>query len=441
MTTYKDCTEPRTYCKELRKLFSEPQIIKALASTGRIFRKRLVPAPLAMLVFISSFVQGASGLRLVLGWLRFGKSDANISEAAIYKARQRIGRGPFEWLRQNVIDWLAKARTDPTAFYRGHRLIAADGTTLTVADTKANEQHFGRARNKHKSSGFPLFRLMVLCEIGTRAIVRWATCPFNISEVQLLWQLLGQVPAGSLLLADRNFHSWSLWEHAKNAGLSMLLRVQAGPKFPVRERLADGSYLSEIFPSKKHPDYHNRKKEGIRVRVIDCQIRIGSGISTYRLVTNLLDPKKAPARELVDVYAKRWEVEIAFKEFKGQLKPRTTPLRSHHPETVLAELDALLIGYYVVRRIALGAARQEKVDPLSISFCQVVKAITYVVLRPRMSRREFYQVVSRMKNKRRKRQCRRCRKTTRSAWPAKQPGEHSFTYKKAKIHILDPGLS
>jgi len=36
----------------------------------------------------------------------------------------------------------------------------------------------------------------------------------------------------------------------------------------------------------------------------------------YRLVTTILDPEKAPAKELAALYHERWEVETALDELK-----------------------------------------------------------------------------------------------------------------------------
>ena len=209
--------------------------------------------------------------------------------------------------------------------------------------------------------------------------------------------------------------------------------MKSGPIFPVLERLADGSYLSEILPRRGK----NKKQRALAVRVVECVVTIAGRKSIYRLVTNLLDALVAPALELIDLYLKRWEIESAFAEFKSQLRERTTALRSGHPLAVMAELDALLLGYYVVRRVALQAARQEKVDPLSISFQQVVKAIEYYVLRPQMSRKQFYREVSRRRNKRRKRSYRRCKKVVRCAWPVKKKEDQQIRFEKAEIEILN----
>ena len=427
-----DRTAPRPFLFALRHFLTPELLRRALAFSGQRTRSRVLPAPFVLLVLVAGFLQGQLGLPRILAWLGFG-GDLAVSDQALYQARKRLGWRPVWWLRRHALGWLAHARRDPTAFYRGRRVLAVDGTTLTVADTPDNTRTFGKARNQHANSGFPLARLVVLCELGTRALVRWVARPYRVSEQKLLPRLLPRVPAGSLLVADRNFHAWAVWEYARRAEFALLLRVQAGPKFPVLEPLPDGTYRSHVRPRRGR----DKDRRAIPVRVLVCRITTGTRTATYRLLTNLLDPATSPAREVADVYARRWEVEGAFAEFKGQLAGRTTHLRSRTARLVMAELDALLIGYFVVRRVAAVAARRGKVDPLSLSFRRVVQTVIGAMARP-TSDAAMYREAARGRNRRRARSCPRCRKVVRCAWPVKKPGDRTIRYETATLTIEPP---
>jgi len=138
----------------------------------------------------------------------------------------------------------------------------------------------------------------------------------------------------------------------------------------------------------------------------------------------------------VQLYQKRWEIESAFAEFKDQLKGRNTVLRSYHPQGVMAELDALMIGYFAARRLALQAARRAKIDPLRISFRQMVEVLMLYVQRPKMSRDRLYRAAAKKQNKRRKRSYRRCKKVVRCAWPVKTAADGQILYNEVEIDIL-----
>ena len=103
------------------------------------------------------------------------------------------------------------------------------------------------------------------------------------------------------------------------------------------ERLPDGSFLSELVAA---ADKHHR--EGVLgVRVVEYTIddggRPGASGTTYRLLTNVLDPADAPADELAALYAQRWEIESisagprpgSMKETHGHVEHPATTRRCH----------------------------------------------------------------------------------------------------------------
>jgi hypothetical protein len=433
-----DLTAPRPFLLALRHLLPLPLLRRALAFAGHRTRSRSLPAPFVLLLSVATVLQANLGLPRILHWLGFGHDGSAVSDQAVYQARRRLGWKPLWWLRHHALDWLGAPRRDPTAFFRGRRLLAVDGTTLTVADTPDNTATFGKSRNQYKRSGFPLLRLVALCEVGTRALVRWVARPYRVPEQKLLPRLLPHVPAGALLLADRNFHSWGTWAAARAGGFALLLRVKSALRLPVLEVFADGSYRSQVLPRRGT----GKRARAIPVRVVECRITAGTRTGTYRLLTDLLAPAEAPAVELVGVYARRWEVETAFAEFKGQLAGRVTGVRAHHPRAVMAEVDALLIGYFAVRRVAVESARRAGVDPLSISFRRAVQAVVCRLTGARGTDAHMYRQVARRTNRRRARSCPRVRKVVRCAWPVKTSADPCTRYVNATITILPPpGIS
>jgi hypothetical protein len=234
------------------------------------------------------------------------------------------------------------------------------------------------------------------------------------------------VPAGSLLLGDRNTHSYGLWEQAGRRGFDLLLRVAKGVKLPVNRRLKDGSSLSVIRPRRCRA---NRGKPAIVARVIEYQVRDGSKVTRGRLVTSLLDPADGPARELAELYACRWEQESAFGEVKGELAGRDVHLRGHSPRAVLQELDALVLGHYVVRGMALQAARAAGVAPVEVSFAGALRAIRTrlgsMPTTPRAYARWYADLMTEIaalpRRGRRRRAYPRVRKVVRCPWSVKRP--------------------
>jgi hypothetical protein len=270
---------------------------------------------------------------------------------------------------------------------------------------------------------------VALCEVGTHALLDWVVRGYRRSEGDLARRLLRRLPAASLLLADRHFHSFTLWQGARLGGYQLLLRVQKGPKLLAEAVLADGSGLSRVYPRRGQ----DKKKRGLVVRVIRYQWSDERGrLQQARLVTSLLDAAAHPAAELVALYHQRWEQELVFAQIKGQRAGRATHIRASEPLRVCQEVDSLLVGHYTLRWAMLQAARQAQVavTQLSVSGCLEVLRVRLARVPPRRgaSRRwwrrwwqELLQGLGQQRLRpRSKRRCPRARKVTRSHWPLKK---------------------
>jgi hypothetical protein len=94
------------------------------------------------------------------------------------------------------------------------------------------------------------------------------------------------------------------------------------------------------------------------------------------LWTSLLDPEAAPARELGELYARRWEHELYYREVKRQLR-KTDVLQSHTPETGAQEIAALVLASAVLADERARAATGD-VPVLRVSFGRVLRVATAI---------------------------------------------------------------
>ena len=115
-------------------------------------------------------------------------------------------------------------------------------------------------------------------------------------EQRLARDVVPALSAGMLCLADRNFFSYLLWNQARATGADLLWRIKKNLRLPRETPLADGSYLSRIYPSQRDRRHQRR---GVCVRVIEYQLSgVADAEPLYRLLTTVLDAEDAPAREL-----------------------------------------------------------------------------------------------------------------------------------------------
>jgi hypothetical protein len=279
-----------------------------LRDTGRVAwrARQLLPRVIVYYVMALTLYARASYdavLRELVEGLRWdGAAPGLACKSAITQARVRLGEAPLRELFRRLARPLAEPGT-PGAWYRGRRLVSFDGTTLDVPDLPELERAFGRPGTSRGHSGFPQLRLLALLETGTHAIFAAATAGCASGEVPLARAVLAHLGSGMLCLADRNFLGYALWRDAAATGADLLWRVRGGIVLPCLQRLDDGSYLSRLYPTSQH---RRRDRDGLVVRVVEYRLPgVPGGDQVYRLVTTLLDPAAAPARDLAALYRKR----------------------------------------------------------------------------------------------------------------------------------------
>jgi hypothetical protein len=186
------------------------------------------------------------------------------------------------------------------------------------------------------------------------------------SEMELAVEVLGSLPADSLLLGDRYYGVPKVVARLdKEKNRQYLVRVRSNLQSKVLEAYGDGSALVEIRSEGK----------SMQVREIMGRVcRANGKWTTVRLWTSLLDWKAHPARELIALYARRWEEEVFYKELKVDM--RSSPLvRSHTPETAAQEIAALILAHAILTEERVQAGKVGDVGVLRISFLKTLEAM------------------------------------------------------------------
>ena len=182
------------------------------------------------------------------------------------------------------------------------------------------------------------------------------------------------MPAHALLLGDRLYGCAAFAAQA----LAACQRVDSHFLFRARmlikpqgiRRLRDGSRLIRVpvRATKRSTIVGWLEVREIRLRVG----RPGHRAQVLRVWTSLLDPRTAPALELAQLYARRWEHELYFREVKRHLR-KTPVLQSHTVETGAQEIAAIVLASAVLAHERATAAG-DAVAPLRISFPKLLLA-------------------------------------------------------------------
>ena len=158
----------------------------------------------------------------------------------------------------------------------------------------------------------------------------------------------------------------------RRVGSEFLFRARTQIKVQVVRRFKDGSRLVRV-PVRQKGKPH-RIVEWLELREIRVRLhRQGHRSTELRLWTSLLDPNAAPAAELVELYAKRWEHELFYRELKRQLR-KSALLQSHTVVTAAQEIAALMLAAALLAKERDRAAAGQ-VPVLRVSFSKLLELI------------------------------------------------------------------
>lgn len=309
----------------------------------------------------------------------------------ITQARQRLGYQPLEHLFEAVAVPVADALTRG-AWTVGRRVMSIDGMEWDVPDSKANAAEFGYAGGT--GTGFPKVRVVTLVESGSHAPVGaqiGAVAGKQTGEQTMARRLYPLLEPDMLLLADRNFYSFTDWCQASDAGAELLWRVGEIPRVPMVTPLGDGSFLSVVFTGRVHPNERERVLTAVRagqdvpdperarlVRVIEYQVPDRGADGERELIcllSTITDPAQAPAEVLAQIYHDRWEHETGNNQLKTYLRGPGRVLRSKSPDMVRQEIYGYLLTHHALSALICRAATEADINPDQVKFLRTVRLV------------------------------------------------------------------
>jgi hypothetical protein len=262
------------------------------------------------------------------------------------------------------------------ALWRGLRVRVIDGTSVSLPDTAKNQRAYPQPGAQKPGCGFPVLKLVGVFSLATGVLLDYAKGNKHQHELNLLQKLLDQFKAADLVLGDRGFNSYTL--------LALLLLRQAHGLFRLHQRrpadLRKGKRLGKndrLMVWRKpwlwqRPRYLSkavwkRIPQELSVRVVRFTLAVpGFRAQSVTLVTTLLDPVAYPAQELARLYARRWQIELWFRDLKTSMGMEA--LRCKSPRMVHKELEIFLIAYNLIRCLMAQAGAIHAVALERLSF-------------------------------------------------------------------------
>ena len=357
---------------------------------GHSWRKRELDPATTISLFMQQIIAGNCPCTEVRHW-----SDRSFTAQAYCDARARLPLAVYQALFHEVYQTLSPQMEDH--LWHGHRTFHVDGSGFSMPDTDELREAFGVPSGTQPGCGFPTGHLLVLFSASTGLLIDLWASPLNTSDLAETPEAHLHLSPGDILIGDDFFNGYPHLAMLQKQGLHGLFPMhhqrlvdfeKARPhdrsqnvKGMVRSRwiksLGKTDQLVEYFkPKQKHARLSDEEfdalPDSITVRELRRTVRRkGRGKITITLVTTLLDPVKYPAKELIQLRLRRWDVETDIGHLKTTMKMDV--LRCKTEAGVRKELIMFGIVYNLVRGVMLEAAKRQKVPVRRISFIDVYK--------------------------------------------------------------------
>ena len=363
---------------------------------GVTVRNGIYSARLVLWMMINQRLQARGTLASSVEQLVQGRFDSLLSRCKrVEENKIAVSTGGYCQARQHLPKLLVSRSMDELIERLRSRLLESgsplaqrvyllDGSSLQLEHEPELLQAYPPASNQHGKSHWPVVRLVVLHDLETGLAERPYWGPLNgrqaVSEQALAERAMQHVPAGSVIVGDRNFGIFSTAYGAQQRGHGVVLRLTA-----VRAKSLMGGSISRVgdysvrwqasrWDGKKNKQQAQQPPPwpadaGLEGRLIAWRVGRGKHQQWLYLFTTL----SLPAQEVVDLYGRRWRIETDLRSLKQTVRLQRISVQS--ADMMEKELLVAVMAYNLVRAIMFQAAQRARIDPRQLSFtyaCNIV---------------------------------------------------------------------
>jgi DDE family transposase len=333
-------------------------------------------------------------------------SKLHVTASAYCQARMKLPLTVFERLLRSVSHALQHHPLDEGRWL-GHRTFWVDGSSFSMPDTPALQEHFGQPGKQLPGCGFPVAHLLALFHAGTGMVLQMLAAPLRTHDLSEVVSLHPDLHPGDILVADRGFCSYAHLALLVQAGVHAVFRmhqkhlVDFTPGRPHVEPSARGKghtkgqprsgWLQQLGPHDQRvhwlkplagPSWMDKEQFAHlpdRLEVRERQYRVqrkGFRVKKITLVTTLLEATCYPVEALAQLYYARWGIETNFAHLKTTLG--LDVLKCKTVDGVLTERIVFALIYNLIRLVMSQAARRQQVDIDRISFIDAARWLAAV---------------------------------------------------------------
>jgi hypothetical protein len=368
-------------------LLSVADVDEAIAAEGCTFRDRTFTPAITIWIFLGQILDPDHSCQQALlrfvAWLRaVGRVCCSSATGAYCQARQRLPEGVLARLVRRT-GHRCEAQSPHEWHWFGRRVRVADGSTVSMPDTKANQRAYPQSRTQKPGLGFPIMRLVVIFSLSVGTVLDAAYNPYQgkeTGETAMLRSLMHSLQRGDVLLGDRYFANYWIIALAKQLGIDVVFRQHQRRRVDFRKgrRLGRDDHLI-TWTKPKRPSwmtqaFYDTLPTTLTLR--ELRVRIPKGKNRTRVivvVTTLVDAGRYAKGELAALYRQRWQAELHLRSLKTVLQMDI--LRCKTPAMVRKEIWAHFLVYNLIRTAMAQAAERPASRPWQLSFKGSLQAL------------------------------------------------------------------
>lgn len=361
-------------------LLSEDHIQEAFGQARQLWQGWIYTPAVTIWVFLAQCLSADHSCRdavaQLLAWrVAQGQRPCSADTGAYCTARDRL---PEEACRRLVRDSGCQVDKSAPDSWRwlGHRVLDVDGSTITMADTEANQKAYPQVPGQRRGCGFPIARIVVVFSLAVGVVLDAALGKYKgkrTGENSLFRTLYSLLQANDVVLADRYFSGWFDLALLLQRGVQCVLRRHQLRRSDFRSgrQLGRGDHLVEWKKPARPPWMKRAVYTGMPEVLLLREVRVHVGQKGFRtreviVVTTLLAAQIYSATEIAALYRRRWQAELNLRSLKIVLQ--MDQLRCKTPHRVRNEFWMHLLAYNLIRKVMALAACQAGVQPWTISF-------------------------------------------------------------------------
>jgi ribosomal protein L31E len=271
--------------------------------------------------------------------------DISLNTAAYSKARTRL---PLELTAELFKASSLVCPQNQYSHWHNRQVFIGDGTYVQMQDTPELHQKYKVMHNGKESDGYPQGLIVAVIERGTGQITAYDLSDRHKSELELFYDLIDQLPGGSVLLLDDLYNCYEIIAKCMRKNIDIIVPAKRKRVHEVVKKISETDQIIEIkAPINRSPWLKDHKEipSKIKLRQIKCTSPEGK---EYKLHSTILD-EQITAEEFQIQYLTRWDIEISIREVKTIMDINI--LRSKTPEMILKELNVALATYNLIRQI------------------------------------------------------------------------------------------